>query len=146
MSRGDVYKGDGTMSETYGSTTHPGFAGQGERFTLKDGTQYEVENTGCRWGIQITAMPSERFERLLGFLRNAVIVRPGHGADAHLPYAEISRMEVGKDSTARPTFSFYLNVMYKRAGEVDTGQDRADGRRQALSTVLGIVLRWREPN
>lgn len=134
------------MTETYGQRTHSGFAGHGEKHTLKDGTQYEVENTGCRWGIQITAMPSERFERLLGFLRNAVIDRPGQGVDAHLPYAELSKMEVGKDSLSRPTFTCYLNVMYKRAGEVDTGADRADQRRHALNTVLGIVLRWREPD
>lgn len=130
--------------QVYGSTVHPRFAGQGEKITLKDGTEYEVENTGSRWGVTTHKMPSERFERLLGFLRNAVIDRPGHGADTHVPYAELSRIEVGKDSNARATFSFYLNVMYKRAGDVDTGESRADERRHALNTVLGIVLRWRD--
>jgi hypothetical protein len=123
------------------------FAKGFEILTLPEGTQYEIEQTNCRWGITVRDMPDERYQAFLNFDRDHTKTVEVNGATACIPPGTFSdEMRVTRHKqTQRLCFSFYYNLRFEKPGEGANSAEEIRALRDALSAVLGISLRLPEP-
>jgi hypothetical protein len=125
----------------------PDFAKGFEILTLPEGTQYEIEQTNCRWGITVRDMPDDRYQAFLNFDRDHTKTVDVNGGATCIPPGTLSEeMRVTRHKqTQRLCHSFYYNVRFEKQGDGANCAEDIRALRDALSAVLGINLRLPEP-